>query len=141
MEIAPEIEGWHCNDGDGINGQNSAALADALQREIDSGRCMRWAKIRASALERLPNEPCYLCEATGTRKALPEIVPGDEDKLFPRYKGPIEIGAGDPATGFKCNGCNGEGYTRPDACRYGFSVENVQEFVTFLRSSGGFVIR
>jgi hypothetical protein len=145
FEVAPDVAAlckhWGTNDGDGLDERNSLLLADALQREIDSGRCKRWGEVRASERERLPNEPCKLCEATGTRKPLPEIVPGDEDELFPRYKGEIELGAGDPANGgIKCNACNGEGYVRPWATWYAFEVENVQEFVTFLRASGGFAI-
>jgi hypothetical protein len=30
---------WHFNDGDGLDAAASRALADALQVEIDSGRC------------------------------------------------------------------------------------------------------
>jgi hypothetical protein len=124
QEVAPEITGhckhWDSNDGDGLSGQDSLALADSLQKEIDSGRCKRWAELRASALERLPNEPCFICEGTGIRK--------------PTH----ERGAGDAVTGVKCNACKGDGYLRPWDCHYGFSVENVQAFVVFLRSCGGF---
>ena len=145
IEVAPDLTAqckhWHTNDGDGLDGQNSLFLADALQREIDSGRCKRWGEVRQSELERLPNEPCKFCEATGVRKPLPEIVPGDEDELFPRYKGEIELGAGDPANGgVKCPSCNGEGYVRPWRSHYPFAVENVQDFITFLRGCGGFEI-
>jgi hypothetical protein len=46
-EIAPDIvsrcKHWHTNDGDGLNGADSVALADALQNEIDSGRCAKYA--------------------------------------------------------------------------------------------------
>lgn len=145
IEVAPDVTArcryWHSNDGDGLDGRNSLLLADALQREIDSGRCKRWADIRASTLERAPNKPCWLCEATGTRKPLPEIVPGDENEILPRYKTEPEIGAGDPANGgIICNACNGEGYIRPLDCSYHFSVENVREFVAFLRGCGGFAI-
>jgi hypothetical protein len=126
QEVAPDVTAqcryWHSNDGDGLDGRNSLLLADLLQREIDSGRCKRWAEIRASELERLPNEPCSLCEGTGTRKPVPEC------------------GAGDLATGIICNACDGEGYVRPLNAVFRFAVENVQEFVTFLRASGGFEI-
>jgi hypothetical protein len=126
MEIAPEItarcEYWQSNDGDGLNGRDSLALADALQEEIDSGRCEAYAKIRDAELSALPNEACKTCDGTGTRKPVPEC------------------GAGDIATGIKCNGCNGSGSVRPYACEYPFAVENVQAFITFLRGCGGFAI-
>jgi hypothetical protein len=147
FEVAPDVAAlckhWGTNDGDGLDERNSLLLADALQREIDSGRCKRWGEVRQSELERLPNEACWLCEATGTRKAPPErepAVPG-EDEFLAIIAGPDwEIGAGDPATGMKCNVCNGEGYIRPSACNYPFAVENVQEFIVFLRGCGGFEI-
>jgi hypothetical protein len=49
---------------------------------------------------------------------------------------------GNPRLGQKgwCNGCEGWGSREPWAAKYAFSVENVQEFVTFLRASGGFEI-
>jgi hypothetical protein len=146
IEVAPDITAqckhWHTNDGDGLDGRNSLLLADALQREIDSGRCKRWGQIRESELERMPNKPCWLCDATGTRKKPPPIPEsGDLDAVLACIAGEAaERGAGDPATGIKCNVCNGEGYIRPSAIEYPFAVDNVQEFVTFLRRSGGFEI-
>jgi hypothetical protein len=45
-EIAPDItsrcKSWGTNDGDGLNGADSVALADILQNEIDSGRCAKY---------------------------------------------------------------------------------------------------
>jgi hypothetical protein len=139
LDIAARCEGWHYNDGDGLNDRDSAALADALQREIDSGGCRRYAEIRKSVLEQLPNEPCDVREATGIRKAPPKYEPSPGDE-FP-FAGPEwERGAGDPANGVKCPSCNSEGYVRPWRSHYDFEVENVQAFVTFLRGSDGFAI-
>lgn len=126
-EVAPrETAGctyWQSNDGEGLDAAGSAALADALQAEIDSGRCAAHALKRKSAIEMMADEPCWLCEGTGTRGAAPAL------------------GAGDPAHGgIRCNGCDGRGFVRPDAASYPFSVENVQKFVAFLRASGGFEI-
>jgi hypothetical protein len=62
-------------------------------------------------------ELCDICEGTGTRRPI------------------FEAGAGDPKNGgIRCNACKGEGY------HYPFSVELVQEFIAFLRASGGFMI-
>ena len=94
-EIAPDIvsrcKRWHSKDGDGLNGADSVALADALQNEIDSGRCAKYAAI-------IPRHSV--------------AVPYLENNTWRA----------------------GKGSERP------FSVTNVQEFVTFLRASGGFVI-
>jgi hypothetical protein len=45
-EFADHCENWHTNDGDGLNAEDSAALADKLQQEIDSGRTERFAVIQ-----------------------------------------------------------------------------------------------
>jgi hypothetical protein len=111
------IQRWH-----GLGDRDSGALADILQQEIDSGRCEAFAKILEAELSSLPNESCDLCDGTGIRRQLPKC------------------GAGNTVTGIKCNKCDGTGSVRPWACRYPFTVENVQEFVAFLRGCGGFAI-
>ena len=56
--IAPDIAAkctyWYANDGDGLEVFDALELADALQKEIDSGRCETYAKIktRIGLLER-----------------------------------------------------------------------------------------
>jgi hypothetical protein len=113
--VAPEItincDYWYSNDGDGLNAEDSIKLADALQREIDNGECARYAKECQEKAELSPFVPCVLCKGTG--------------------------GAGSVPTGSKCIRCGGSGLTLvPDP----LEVENVQEFVDFLRDSGGFQI-
>lgn len=127
LKVAPEVANkckyWGSNDGDGLNGKDSIKLADALQAEIDSGRTKAFEQRYRSEQEMTPDEPCDLCEATGTRLPIPNI------------------GAGDPKNGgIKCNRCQGTGHVRPWSTAYPFEVENVQKFVTFLRGSGGFRI-
>jgi hypothetical protein len=124
-EVAPDIAGqcryWHSHDGDGLDEANAHKLAERLQAEIDTGRTAHYETIYRSEQENLPNELCWLCEGTGTRKPLPQI------------------GAGDPRTdGIPCNGCHTTGYLQPTA--YPFSVDNVRGFVDFLRECGGFEI-
>lgn len=126
--IAPDIcapcEHWHSNDGDGLDAAGAAALADALQEALDSGRTERYALQRELDLAALPKEPCECCEATGvTTQAV-------ADK-YPAYQ---------PRVGQPCIQCNGLGTRDPWPCHYPFSEENVREFVTFLRACGGFEI-
>lgn len=120
--VAPEITAkcayWQSNDGDGLGERASLKLADRLQAEIDSGRTAAFAAIREAEQHRLPDDPCQICAGTGLR--LP----------------PPACGAGDQP----CNGCNGTGRVRPWETAYPFSVENVQEFIAFLRECGGFEI-
>ena len=151
-EIAPEIadkcQYWQSNDGDGLNGHDSLRLAELLQKEIESGRTAAYARRREAKLEMAPNEPCLLCEATGTRKPPPDGGAGDlADDIISLCKGTDtrkpapEGGAGDPTKeGILCNMCDGHGYTRLWAANYRLSVENLQKFVTFLRGCGGFAI-
>lgn len=127
LEVAPDVTEacphWHSNDGAGLNAEDALALADALQAELDAGRTETYARRYASRLEAMPNEPCTICEATGVRKE------------------PPETGAGDLMNGgVECNACDGEGYCRPFVTHYPFDVDNVREFVTFLRGCGGFSI-
>jgi hypothetical protein len=123
-EIADHCENWQTNDGNGLNAEDSATLADQLQQEIDSGRTERFAVIHAAEQELTPNEPCHLCKGTGI--------------LRPSATG--ECGAGDILTGIKCNACDGNGSVPGFLTRYPFSVDNVRNFVAFLRGCGGFVI-
>lgn len=127
LKVAPEAltgkcKHWHTNDGAGLNAADSAKLADLLQDEVDAGRTKTYERVYTSEQERTPNEPCDLCEATGTRKPVPQR------------------GAGDLATGIKCNACSGTGMVRPYSTQYPFREENVVEFVKFLRAGGGFRI-
>lgn len=125
--VAPDIAGqcryWHSNDGDGLSKANALRLADRVQAEIDAGRTAHYETLYRSERLRLPNEPCWLCEGTGTRRLVPEI------------------GAGDPRTdGVPCNGCDTTGYVQAQSLEYSFSVDNVRSFVDFLRECGGFRI-
>lgn len=122
-EVAPAITAkctyWQSNDGDGLNARDARRLADALEKELREGRTAAYAAIRDAEHNQLPDEPCKICAGTGSR---PE---------------PPNIGAG--TTG-ACNGCNSTGRKRPIATDYPFSVENVEQFVAFLRDCGGFKI-
>jgi len=103
---------------------DSAALANKLQQEIDSGRTERFAVIHAAEQELTPNEPCRLSKGTGI--------------LRPPAAG--ERGAGDMLTGIKCNACDGNGFVPAFSTYYPFPTDNVRNFVAFLRGCGGFSI-
>jgi hypothetical protein len=127
ITIAPDIcapcKFWYSNDRDGLDGKGAVALAEALQKEVDSGRTEAYAKRYAWEQELLPNEPCRICEGTGVRNPGPSGGAGD-----------LREG------GIRCNSCEGAGYVPAWATHYPFSTENVTEFIVFLRDSGGFSI-
>lgn len=121
VEVAPKITDgcayWQSNDGDGLNAEDSVRLADALQAEVDSGRTAAYACDYKARLEALPLEQCSICDGTGWRT---------DGVLGPGKK--------------KCNGCKGTGETKNSETWYPFTVENVIEWIAFLRFCGGFEI-
>jgi hypothetical protein len=149
-DIASRCQGWHHNDGDGLGADDSVALADALQREIDSGRCEAYAKVREAQLATLPTEPispderCDFCAGTGVPLTMRQIERIEEKRAA------IESGCCSLdelfgllhkfRVGEKCSWCQGTGSRRAYARNYAFSVESVQCFVAFLRACGGFRI-
>lgn len=112
---------WHSNDGDGLDETHALALADALRADLDSGALATEIVTRQLALDALPSEPCYLCNATGTRT----------DDLAKQY-GMTAVGG--------CNACNGTGNRRPMDTWYHPDLALMREFEAFARESGGFTI-
>ena len=107
--------GW--NNGFEYDADIAERMAKMLQEQILDGSCHEYMWSYGKHMEDLPDEQCDLCNGTGTRN--------------------------DVHTEFKdreCNKCGGKGKHRPFSTNYPFSVENVQEFVNFLRESGGFYI-
>ena len=55
---------WQSNDGDGLNGKQSKALAAVLEAEIASGRTLTHEQQRKAAIDALPDESCHWCRGT-----------------------------------------------------------------------------
>jgi hypothetical protein len=115
LETAPEAlirkcEHWHSNDGDGLNGEDSRALAAFLTEEINSGRAEAYAEMRSATLESLPDVVCFACNGTG--------------KLG------LEL----------CHVCRGTGKGRPSETMYPLDLEQIIRFRDFLQVCGGFNI-
>lgn len=112
----------HYNDGAGLSASGAKRLAKILRERISDGSCAEYARKHEARLASLPDEICELCDGTGIR--------------------PWEGGKAG------CNGCGssvtsmepGTGKRRPIDASYPFSVENVEEFATFLEGSGGFQV-
>jgi hypothetical protein len=105
---------WHSNDGDGLNAEDAAALASELEEKLEAGVIARFIAMRNSENELLQNEECQHCRGAGIRND--EYVRGT------------------------CNGCGGSGFVRPFITHYRCGLEDVAEFINFLRDSGGFKI-
>jgi len=128
QQIAPEVckacQHWQSNDGDGLDAEGAQALADALELELESGRTQAYAEAYAAERAALPRHPCEYCEATGTTTEAVALK-------YPAYF---------PHVGKTCIQCKGLGTREDSATHYPFDVDNVREFVTFLRGCGGFEI-
>ena len=130
--MAPELtEGvsGHMNDGDGLDADGALELANLLEEAVDSGRAKEYEDNFNEAMRSIPDEPCPYCESTGIRK-----------DMFPDKELSVEVAKRLGRTQGWCNGCDGEGSRRPFCTSYRFSVENVVEFIGFLKHSGGFSI-
>lgn len=120
-DLAAACTLWHTNDGDGLDAEGAAALADALAEDLDNGAVALYEAERSVQIASLPRETCRLCDGTGTRSDA------------------IGIEMGFAARGW-CNGCDGIGDREPWEASYVFEVANVAEFAKFARASGGFEI-
>ena len=132
-DIASHCQYWHSNDGDGLNEDWSERLADALQQDVTDGAAAAYIAQRDADLAALPEEPCPHCDATGIRT----------DEVGVRYGWPDKVAERGPRAGQKgsCNACGGAG-TEPNwSTFYSLELDDIIEFIDFLRNSKGFSIR
>lgn len=130
--VAPDLtEGvsGQTNDGDGLDGPKAHELAERLQEAVDSGVAADYEAEFKAGIDAMPHEKCEFCDATGIR----QDMFADKELTIEQAK---ELGR----TQGWCNGCDGRGTRPPFAASYRFSVENVVEFIGFLRACGGFKI-
>lgn len=109
-----EKESGHTNSGHLITADQALTISARLTHLIDQGEVLKYERKYMHHLASLPDEICWLCHGTGRRK---DMV--------------VKTG---------CNACNGTGRKRPTECDYPFNEDNVREFATFCKYSGGFEI-
>jgi len=107
-------EHGHYNDAWLIDEEKAIRIAIRLKHLLSQGKVKDYEKKYKSQLKHAKDEPCELCDASGTR-------------LF-------------HGNWMKCNGCGGKGKRRPFETNYPFDTENVEAFATFCQNSGGFEI-
>ena len=137
-EIAAKCRHWYYNDGDGLDAPEAKTLANSLEAEIASGRCMAYVRARRAQMvavhaqvAALPDQSCSACASTGLRV----VSESDHDCPFP-----VDAPVGGEIS---CWRCEGYGVARPDdpyKYRDILSPNIVREFVAFLRDCGGFSI-
>src|SRR5262249_53569595 len=93
--VAPSITSrcsdWHSNDGDGLSGEDSVALAAMLHEELRRGRTDDYGQAFRERQARLPMIECLLCHGTRARK----------DEIGQRRRKADRT--------YTCNGCGGTG--------------------------------
>jgi hypothetical protein len=129
-------KGWHSNNGYGLDAEQSIALADRLDRCITDGIVGQYVTERNAYLAQHPRTECGVCDGTGVRcdevgrkSGYPEMIVPDESSGNPRAG---KVGW--------CNLCNGWGTLKTEASYRDLYVSDVQEFIEFLRHSGGFKV-
>ncbi len=133
--ICNKVKHSGTNDGDGLNAEDSKALALALKASIADGSCAEHETRYNAWRLTLPREKCDLCNSTGIRSDKIGTDAGmpskelsiDQVKALGRTQG-------------WCNGCDGAGTKANWQSHYPFSVENVAEFAEFLETCEGFEI-
>jgi hypothetical protein len=120
-DLAPEItakcEYWHSNDGEGLDADAAGELASVLQEHLATGEVASYIRQRDSWLAGLPDEPCYGCDGVGViERSREDRVPG------------------------ACRACGGKGHTTNFKKHYFLHEDDVGEWITFLKSCGGFKI-
>ena len=109
-----DASGGHYNDGHLIDETKCEVIVERLTEMLESGYVKTYQDIRQKQLDKLPMEKCETCDGSGVR--YDKVIQGE------------------------CNGCNGTGEREPWSKSYPFEVDNVKEFVEFVKDSGGFQI-
>jgi hypothetical protein len=119
-EICAKCTYWQSNDGDGLNGDDAAALAAVLEARLADGTIKNLIAERDAYLAALPDEVCSLCHGQGKRTDELALANGWDKK--------------------PCNACEGTGKVRPSETHYPQDEDNIREFTAFLKACGGFSI-
>jgi hypothetical protein len=134
-EAAPCAD-WHSNDGDGLGADETAALIKRLVARRDCGDIVTYCAERDAYLAAAPPTKCDWCGGTGNdgdHAPFEEAVTtADFDDIFGP---PIQPRPGEP-----CRMCNGVGTVEHWAKHYELEPATVDDFITFLKASGGFSI-
>lgn len=139
-EICGQVEHAYSNDGDGLDGDDSKALATVLLKEYKEGNTKKYQDGRDAEIKAQPSERCNWCAGTGERswwtdetgEKQKDIADGelteDEKKIYKK------------TVASECNCCLGKGEKVHWSNDYGFEADFVKKFATFLRYCGGFSI-
>jgi hypothetical protein len=134
-DVANSCHYWHSNDGDGLDEDGAMELARKIQSDLDKGVVAEFERKHNGFIGSLPMIPCEWCHSTGIRSDEVGVQHGMPTRELEEPQA-IILGR----THGWCNACQGLGEREQIATSYGFSEENVKEFVEFLLDCGGFEI-
>lgn len=152
-DIADECD-WSFNDGQGLDADDSQAIAEVFTRLIDSGELQALCDMHREECEKMPDVKCQFCGGTGIRVMVepkyevPFTRPGWLEEQNEEFRtrvcsdedrhGRPHPRAGQPGW---CNSCDGVGYKRPRRAEDAWvDVEWLSKWRDFLRDCGGFEI-
>lgn len=133
--LTKQVKNAQTNDGDGLDAEDSVALATVLTTLIASGAVEEYEIERNEKLGRIPRHTCNLCEGTGVRVDAVGVSMGMPTKVLDEARA-VFLGR---LAGW-CNACDGEGTKEDIELSYRFTVGNVSMFAEFLQHCGGFKI-
>lgn len=110
--VAERCTSWQYNDGKGLDAESSLELAALVRKHISDGHAQAYIDGYNSAKNY--RVPCWICMGTGKR----------EDREFAN----------------RCNGCQGEKYQANPTANYDLTLDEINRFLAFLESCGGFTI-
>ena len=134
-EVGFDGEGWHYNDGNGLNAEQAEQLARLIRADLDDGSVELYEKKYNEMRADLPRQVCNICDGSGIRTDDVGVEMGQPTK---ELKPEVQILT--QRTHGWCNGCDGVGSTEHWLAGYPFEVSNVREFCEFLEGCGGFSI-
>ena len=127
-EFAEQCKYWTGTQGAGLSADAAAKLAERLHLLIADGTIAEYMCQFHAKRARLPDEPCDACEGSGR---IPRAVAKTPDQL---------LGWQDTNGEVICLPCLGAGRRQPLTTYRLLDENDVRDWVSFLRSSGGFCI-
>jgi hypothetical protein len=132
-ELVPDISNrctyWTSNDGDGLDGDAVAELAGRLRELVEDGTISDYINQLRAMLARLPDTTCEICKGSGViTRAMAKTVD-------------LPLGHLNKDRSFVCLPCGGKGAVPKLLACHLLDTEDVEEWIDFLRSCGGFRIR
>jgi hypothetical protein len=137
---ASPCHGWQYNGGDGLDAADAVRLAVKLQALRDSGDVAAYCAQRDEWAATLPHIECRFCGGTRLDGDAPATPPKNIADAAMTIVAHAQAQAGWRSDDVPCPVCDGVGTIEPaeKACR--LVPNDVDQFIAFLKASGGFEI-